>query len=48
MSKKVIIINFDLESLAYQAFSQIKQLHRTQGFIGEQMAVVKHREDGSH
>lgn len=48
MSKKVILVNFPMESLAYQAFSQIKQLHASSAIVGEQMAVVSHREDGSH
>ncbi len=42
MSEKVIIMSFESESKAFQAFSEIKSLH-TQGIIeGEQMAVLKH------
>ncbi|MGB3160989.1 MAG: DUF1269 domain-containing protein [Carnobacterium sp.] len=42
MSRKVIIMKFDEESKAYQAFSEIKKL-QTQGEVkGEQMAVLKH------
>lgn len=48
MNKKVIILTFDLESLSYQAFSEIKKMHMKRVIKGEQMAVVTHREDGTH
>lgn len=48
MSKKVIIMHFDLESQAYQAFSEIKKLAVERKIVGEQMAVVTHTADGAH
>lgn len=42
MSKKVIIMSFDTESKAFQAFSETKALHNTAKLKGEQMAVLKH------
>lgn len=42
MSKEVIIMKFDEESKAYQAFSEIKKLHVKGEIIGEQMAVLEH------
>ena len=41
MSKRVIILNFQVESQAYQAFSEIKKLHAVRSIKGEQMAVVR-------
>ncbi|WP_321384027.1 DUF1269 domain-containing protein [uncultured Enterococcus sp.] len=48
MSKRVIIMNFDVESQAYQAFSEIKRLHMEKQLKGEQMAVVTHTNEGAH
>ncbi|WP_086347643.1 DUF1269 domain-containing protein [Candidatus Enterococcus clewellii] len=48
MSKRVIIMNFDVESQAYQAFSEIKKLHAGRQIKGEQMAVVTHTSEGAH
>lgn len=48
MSKRVIILNFDLESQSYQAFSEIKKLHMERQIKGEQMAVVTHTNDEAH
>lgn len=48
MAKKVIILTFELESVSYQAFSEIKKMHMKREIKGEQMAVVTHREDGTH
>ena len=48
MGKKVIILNFDIESVSYQAFSEIKKMHAQRLIKGEQLAVVSHREDGTH
>ena len=48
MSKRVIIMNFDVESQAYQAFSELKRLHTERQIKGEQMAVVTHTNDGAH
>lgn len=51
MSKRVIILNFELESQAYQAyqaFSEIKKLHMTRAIKGEQMAVISHQSNGAH
>lgn len=48
MSKRVIIMNFDVESQAYQAFSEIKKLYAERQIKGEQMAVVTHTNDGAH
>ncbi len=42
MSEKVIIMCFENESKAFQAFSEVKILHRTGKIKGEQMAVLKH------
>lgn len=42
MNKKVVIMSFDSESKAYQAFSEVKNLHRTGKIKGEQMAVLEH------
>lgn len=33
MSKRVIILNFQVESQAYQAFSEIKKLHAVRSMI---------------
>ncbi|MDT2612151.1 DUF456 domain-containing protein [Enterococcus dongliensis] len=48
MEKRVIVMNFDLESKAYEAFSKAKRLHMNKAFKGEQMAVVHHSNDGEH
>ncbi|WP_086283195.1 DUF1269 domain-containing protein [Candidatus Enterococcus wittei] len=48
MSKRVIILNFQIESQAYQAFSEIKKLHGTRAIKGEQMAVISHVPNGTH
>ncbi|MFV0558350.1 MAG: DUF1269 domain-containing protein [Enterococcus sp.] len=48
MTKKVIVMNFELESQAYQAFSEIKNLAFSKALKGEQMAVVTHSDDGEH
>lgn len=48
MSKRVIILDFDIESKPYQAFSEIKKLHVKRQIKGEQMAVVNHTADGNH
>lgn len=48
MEKRVIIMNFDVESKAYEAFSKAKKLHMSKAFKGEQMAVVHHSDDGEH
>ncbi|HAB7768113.1 TPA_asm: DUF1269 domain-containing protein, partial [Listeria monocytogenes] len=40
--KTVLIMNFDEESISYQAFSEMKRLHQERKIIGYQMAVVKH------
>ena len=42
MSRKVIIMKFNQESKAYQAFSEIKKLQSQGEIKGEQMAVLKH------
>lgn len=48
MEKRVIVMNFDVESKAYEAFSKAKRLHMNKSFKGEQMAVVHHSNDGEH
>ncbi|MDA9470362.1 DUF1269 domain-containing protein [Enterococcus sp. 5H] len=48
MSKRVIITHFEVESQAYQAFSEIKKLYAERQIKGEQMAVVTHVNDGAH
>ena len=48
MTKRVIILNFDVESKSYQAFSGIKKLQVEQKIKGEQMAVVTHTNEGQH
>lgn len=48
MSKRVIIMHFEVESQAYQAFSEIKKLYAEKQIKGEQMAVVTHVNDGAH
>ena len=47
MAKRIIIMNFDIESKSYQAFSEIKRCAERQ-LKGEQMAVVTHVNDGQH
>ena len=42
MNKKVMIMSFESESKAFQAFSEIKSLHNSGKIKGEQMAVLKH------
>lgn len=48
MEKRVIVMNFDVESKAYEAFSKAKRLHMSKAFKGEQMAVIHHSNDGEH
>lgn len=48
MSKRVIVVNFEQNAQAYQAFSELKKLAATGGLKGEQMAVVTHSTDGNH
>ena len=48
MAKKVIVLHFEVESQAYQAFSKIRQLHMERKIKGDQMAVVTHTSDGAH
>lgn len=48
MSKRVIVLNFDIDSKAYQAFSEMKKIRTLDGLKGEQMAVIKHVNDGGH
>ncbi|WEG72650.1 DUF1269 domain-containing protein [Vagococcus intermedius] len=48
MTKKIIVVNFDIESKSYQAFSEIKKMHLAKEIKGEQLAVVTHKEDGTH
>lgn len=48
MEKRVIIMNFELPSQAYEAFSKVKKLQATRAIKGEQMAVVNHSNDGGH
>lgn len=42
MKNKVMIMSFDSESKAFQAFSEIKSIHNSGKIKGEQMAVLKH------
>lgn len=42
MNEKVMIMCFESESKAFQAFSEIKALHRSGKIKGEQMAVLEH------
>lgn len=46
--ERVIILNFDIESVSYQAFSEIKAMHAKGQLNVEQMAIVKHSDDGEH
>ena len=48
MNKRVIILNFPVESQAYQAFSEIKKFHAARSIKGEQMAVIRHEPNGAH
>lgn len=48
MPKRVIVMNFEADSKAYQAFSEVKRLHAERAVKGEQMAVVTHSNTGSH
>ncbi|MHC5247840.1 DUF1269 domain-containing protein [Enterococcus sp. LJL90] len=48
MSKRVIIMNFDIESKAYQAFSEAKKIVAQNNMKAEQMAVIRHTNDGAH
>lgn len=48
MSKRVIVMNFEVASESYQAFSEVKQLVLKRELKGEQMAVVTHQDDGIH
>ncbi|MFD2728851.1 DUF1269 domain-containing protein [Enterococcus camelliae] len=48
MAKKVIVANFESNAEAYQAFSEVKQLFSKGQLKIEQMAVVKHSNDGDH
>lgn len=44
----MIVVTFEENALAYQAFSEAKKLYATRQLKVEQMAVVKHSEDGEH
>lgn len=48
MTKRVLVMNFEISSQAYQAFSEIKKLALSGQVKGEQMAVVTHSDDGDH
>lgn len=48
MNKRVIILNFDIESKAYQAFSEVKKIVAKGQMKAEQMAVIRHVNDGNH
>lgn len=48
MRQRVIVMNFDENAKAYEAFSKIKQAQLERKIQGEQMAVVTHSEDGQH
>lgn len=48
MTKRVIIMNFEQASLAYQAFSETKKLYNQQQIKGEEMAVLTHQNDDKH
>lgn len=48
MAKKVIVANFEYNSQAYQAFSEVKKVATRGQLKIEQMAVVKHSNDGNH
>ncbi|KPG71641.1 DUF456 domain-containing protein [Enterococcus sp. RIT-PI-f] len=48
MPKRVIVMNFDANAKAFQAFSEVKKLHASRGIKGEQMAVLTHTNTGVH
>src|SRR5699024_11461451 len=48
MTKRVIVMNFEVESQAYQGFSQLKQLVAQGKLRWQQMAVVTHSDDVQH
>ncbi|MBV7390165.1 DUF456 domain-containing protein [Enterococcus alishanensis] len=48
MEKRVIIMNFEISSQAYEAFSKVKKMHMSREVKGDQMAVIRHSEDGQH
>lgn len=48
MEKRVIVVTVEENAVAYQAFSETKKLYATKQLKVEQMAVVKHSEDGAH
>lgn len=48
MTKRVIVVNFEVSSQAYQAFSTVKKAHMERKIKGEQMAVVTHSNEGAH
>ncbi|AYW48526.1 DUF1269 domain-containing protein [Tetragenococcus osmophilus] len=48
MTERVIIMNFEENAKAYQAFSMIKKVQENQELSGEQMAVVTHSNDEQH
>lgn len=48
MTKRVIVVNFAVNSEAYQAFSMVKKGHLERQIKGEQMAVVTHSDEGAH
>src|SRR5699024_829943 len=48
MRQRVIVMNFDENAKAYQAFSMIKKAQMEKKIAGEQMAVINHSEDGQH
>src|SRR5699024_12327960 len=48
MRQRVIVMNFDENAKAYQAFCMIKKAQMEKKIAGEQMAVINHSEDGQH
>lgn len=48
MTERVIIMNFEENAKAYQAFSMIKKMQENQELSSEQMAVVTHSNDEQH
>ncbi|MGM0230071.1 hypothetical protein IGJ28_002161 [Enterococcus sp. AZ091] len=48
MAKRVIVMNFNANSEAFQAFSEVKRMHMERKIKGEQMAVITHTESGAH
>ncbi|BAL62053.1 hypothetical protein MPD5_0811 [Melissococcus plutonius DAT561] len=48
MSKRMIIMHFDVNNQAYQAVSEIKKWQTEQKIVGDQLAIVTHAQDGIH